>query len=73
MEKINPGLVRERMLDDKEKICFVDVRSEDEFRSGHVPGATCIPLDRLETSLAAFPRGQLVILSCQSGKRSAPA
>jgi rhodanese-related sulfurtransferase len=71
MEKLHPTKVKEKM--DKEKVCFVDVRSEDEFKSGHVPGAVCVPLDRFEAGETPVPKDQVVILSCQSGRRSARA
>lgn len=73
MSKLSPNVVNEKLANDKEKVCFVDVRSEDEFKSGHVPGATCVPLDRIECGTADLPKDKLVILSCQSGRRSARA
>lgn len=73
MKKLSPKAVKEKLDQEKEKICFVDVRSEDEFKSGHVPGASCVPLDRIECGKADFPKDKLVVLSCQSGKRSARA
>lgn len=57
----------------QEKICFVDVRSHDEFKSGHVPNAICIPLESIEMNCGNIPQDGLVVLSCQSGKRSAKA
>lgn len=71
--KLVPTAVKERLDAEKEKVCFVDVRSEDEFRSGHVPGAVCFPLDKIESGQVSVPKDRLVILSCQSGKRSARA
>lgn len=73
MGKLTPNTVKQKLNEEREKVCFVDVRSEDEFKSGHVPGATCVPLDRIECGSAELPRDKLVILSCQSGKRSARA
>lgn len=73
MSKLSPSLVKEKLSAEGQKICFVDVRTEDEFKSGHVPGATCVPLDRIECGTAELPKDKLVILSCQSGKRSARA
>lgn len=73
MKKLSPTLVKEKLAAEREKVCFVDVRSEDEFKSGHVPGATCVPLDRIECGTAELPKDKLVILSCQAGKRSARA
>lgn len=73
MRKISPTHVKEKLADSPGQVCFVDVRSEDEFKSGHVPGATCVPLDQIEGGTAKIPTDKLVILSCQSGKRSARA
>lgn len=73
MTKLKPEVVKEKLASERDKVCFVDVRTQDEFRSGHVPGATCVPLDQIECNKAELPKDKLVILSCQSGKRSARA
>lgn len=73
MSKLSPLTVQEKITREQEKICFVDVRTEDEFKSGHVPGAICVPLDRIECDSIELPKDKFVILSCQSGKRSARA
>ena len=73
MSKLTAKAVKEKIDQDREKVCFVDVRSEDEFRSGHVPGATCVPLDKIESGEASIPTDRLVVLGCQSGMRSARA
>lgn len=68
MQKLTPKLTKEKL--DSEKVCFIDVRSQDEFKSGHPQGAICIPLDQIEKNPDLVPKDQFVILSCQSGKRS---
>lgn len=73
MSNISPTKVNEKLAQEKDSVCFIDVRSLDEFKSGHVPGANCVPLDSIESDLAKIPKNKLVILSCQSGKRSARA
>jgi len=73
MSKLSPVEVKNRVSMESEKVCFVDVRSEDEFKSGHPTGAICVPLDRIECGTAELPKDKLVILSCQSGRRSARA
>lgn len=73
MEKLAPAAVKEKLEKQREQICFVDVRSEDEFLSGHVPGAVCVPLDRIQSGQAEVPKDKLVVLSCQAGLRSAKA
>lgn len=72
-QKLTPAAAQEKLEKETGKVCFVDVRSENEFRSGHVPGAICYPLDQLERGEVAPPKDRLVVLSCQSGLRSAKA
>lgn len=52
---------------------FIDVRTAEEYRKGHVPGAISIPLKELETRLKEVPADRTVLLICWSGKRSAQA
>lgn len=49
----------------------IDVRGVAEFEAGHIAGARNIPLGYLESRLAELPRGQTVVVQCQSGGRSA--
>jgi rhodanese-related sulfurtransferase len=52
----------------------VDVRTADEFASGHVPGAVHIPYDQLPGRAAEIgPPTTPVVLYCRSGRRSAIA
>jgi rhodanese-related sulfurtransferase len=61
-------------LDTKQEECMlIDVRSMDEHHSGTIPGATCIPVDNLEQSLAQLPKDKQLLLFCRSGKRSSKA
>ena len=53
-------------------LTLVDVRSPDEFNSGHAPGAINIPLDQLGQRLAEVPEGP-VLLVCRSGRRAQSA
>ena len=39
----------------------VDVRSVEEYRAGHLPGARHIPADALPNRLAAVPRDRPVV------------
>ena len=50
---------------------LVDVRSQGEFQSGHLPRAIHIPLDEVPSKIdiiASLPRP--IILYCHSGHRS---
>ncbi len=54
----------------------VDVRSKLEFWLGHLPGAVCVPVDRLPQGLADLPdvtTNSRILVYCASGARSAAA
>lgn len=49
----------------------IDVRSADEFRTGHFEGAINIPLDTINNKVEHIrQKGIAVILVCRSGTRS---
>jgi rhodanese-related sulfurtransferase len=43
----------------------LDVRPEDEFRHGHLPGALNIPLAQLERRLAELPADREIVAYCR--------
>jgi len=49
---------------------LVDVRSQFEARKDPVPGATNIPLARLEGALSALPPGKAFVTFCRRGGRA---
>jgi phage shock protein E len=52
----------------------VDVRTPEEFASGHVPGAINIPFDQLPRRASEIgPPSTPVVLYCRTGRRSAVA
>jgi rhodanese-related sulfurtransferase len=51
----------------------VDVRSRDEYASGHMKGSLNIPLHELNKSLGKISKNKPVIVCCASGMRSASA
>lgn len=46
-------------------VTVLDVRPEDEFALGHLPGAMNIPLARLEKRLAELPKKREIIAYCR--------
>ncbi len=52
---------------------LVDVRTEDEYVGGHVPGATLLPLHELGDRHAELPGEDEVYVICHVGGRSAAA
>jgi rhodanese-related sulfurtransferase len=51
----------------------LDVREDDEYASGHVPGATHIPLGQVPDRAAEVPKDRTLYVVCRSGGRSAKA
>lgn len=52
---------------------IIDVRTEMEYRAGHIPGSVNIPLDRLTQHLSKLKKDSHFITCCASGMRSASA
>ncbi|AEA44992.1 rhodanese-like domain-containing protein [Fluviicola taffensis] len=58
----------------KKGCTIVDVRSRDEFRSGHVTGSLNIPLQELKERIDEIRQlTSPLVLCCASGNRSAQA
>lgn len=53
----------------------LDVRSEEEFAAGHIPGAVNVPHTELADRLDELPadRSAEVVVHCQSGRRAQAA
>lgn len=52
---------------------LLDVREDDEWTAGHVPGARHIPLGQLGARTAEVPHDEVVYVICRSGGRSGRA
>jgi rhodanese-related sulfurtransferase len=46
----------QQMLDRGEKVLVIDVRTDDEVKSGSIPGAIHIPMDQLEARMKDVPK-----------------
>jgi rhodanese-related sulfurtransferase len=57
----------------RDDVVILDVREDWEYASGHVPGATWIPLGQLANRLDEIPQDKTVIAVCRSGNRSSQA
>ena len=72
--KITPQELKE-MMERKEKFTLIDVRTPQEFMTGHIPGSKNVPtssfMDKIEKVVPK--KDSLVVLYCQSGMRSAQA
>ena len=60
------------MMNELEEFVLLDVRSEEEFSEGHIPGAIVVPHDEIsERAEAEIPEKDVpVFVYCRSGRRS---
>ena len=52
---------------------IVDVRRDDEYKSGHIPGAVLLTMETItaETAAKVLPdKNQMILIYCRSGRRS---
>ena len=63
------------LLINREPSMLVDVRSEADFRAGHITNAINIPLDQIEVQINKITSNSKknIIVYCQKGVRSAQA
>jgi molybdopterin/thiamine biosynthesis adenylyltransferase/rhodanese-related sulfurtransferase len=71
ISELDPSRVRE--LVEAGDVLVVDVREQDEWDEGHIPGAVHIPRGNLESRIerAAPDPGRPIVLYCSAGNRSA--
>ncbi len=72
--KINAEEAKAR-LDSEEGIILVDVRTPEEYREGHIPGAILLPVDEIFANAEAVipDKEETYFIYCRSGNRSATA
>jgi rhodanese-related sulfurtransferase/biotin operon repressor len=63
LEPISREELLRRLQDDS--VTLLDVRPEDEFALGHLPGALNVPLAELEQRLSELPKDQEIIAYCR--------
>jgi len=56
-----------------QKYLLIDVRMPQEFSEGHIPTSVNIPVGDLQKVLSNEDRSLLVVVYCQSGRRSSLA
>lgn len=63
LEPVDDESLIERVRDGR--VVVIDVRPEEEFRAGHIPGARSIPLEELERRLGELPRRRVIVAYCR--------
>lgn len=60
------------IMDDTEGYLILDVRAQEEYDEGHIPGAVVIPHTEVEARAEAeLPdKEQVILVYCRSGRRS---
>ncbi len=63
------------MMETETNYILLDVRTTEEFRDKHIPGAICIPNETIGTDeIPDLPnKEQLILVYCRSGNRSKQA
>lgn len=61
-----------QIIDTEEGYIILDVRTQEEYDQGHIPGAILIPNTEIETRAEEeLPdKDQLILVYCRSGRRS---
>lgn len=70
-QQISQEKAMEMMQQDDGHI-IVDVRTKEEYDEGHIPGAVCLPNERIEVLMEKVlpDKDQIILVYCRSGNRS---
>jgi len=69
-EDINSAKVAEKLFDYQKHCLLLDVREEDEYALGHIPGAVNIPLSCLHARMKELKKDKSVLAICLTGGRA---
>ena len=70
---LTPEQAKARMEENPDLI-LLDVRTQEEFEQGHIPGAVCLPNEMIAADMPfLFGKDVEILLYCRSGRRSADA
>lgn len=71
--KLSPEEAKARM-DENNAILVLDVRTQEEYDEGHIPGAVCLPNEEITPDMpVVFDKDTEILVYCRSGHRSAEA
>lgn len=72
-ERITAAALAEQLESDGEQPLVLDVRTEPEWREGHVAGSLNVPLNRLPGRIGELAAGGRIAVHCQTDYRSSIA
>ncbi|MBQ9914921.1 MAG: rhodanese-like domain-containing protein [Clostridia bacterium] len=60
------------IMDSGADFVILDVREQDEFDVGHIPGAILLPYEQIEEQAAELlpDKDKMILVYCRSGRRS---
>lgn len=70
-----PQELAKEMMSADDSLVVVDVRTQEEYAEGHIPGAICVPNESIaDAQPAELPDlEQTILVYCRSGRRSKEA
>lgn len=72
-EQISPEKARNYMAQG-DAIAIIDVRTKEEYASGHIKGSFCLPNEEISGTIRELPdKTQPILVYCRSGIRSKEA
>ena len=60
------------LMESESGYIILDVREQDEYDAGHIPGAILIPYTQIEAEASKMltDKDQMILVYCRSGRRS---
>lgn len=59
--RLSPNELQQMLANRDTAITVIDVRSQERFDAGHVPGALHIPVDEIKARLPEIPKDHLLV------------
>lgn len=61
-----------KIMDEQKNYIILDTRTQEEYDTGHIPGAILIPYDEIREKAEKIltDKHQLILVYCRSGRRS---
>ena len=72
-ERIDYPTLSRLMAEPGSRLLVLDVRTAEEYATGHVPGAVLAPYDAIEREFREADKARPIVVYCRSGRRSALA
>ena len=61
------------LIESKPSLIILDVRTQEEYDSGHIERVILIPIDELENRLDELSKNDELLVYCRTGRRSSNA